>query len=349
MSATRTVVPAGGALVFVNDTSVGWSRRRRGRGFVVLDEHGRRLDDPHALARIRALAIPPAWTDVWICPDANGHIQAVGWDARGRKQYRYHARWREERDLAKFDRLAAFGLALPTLRAAVHHDLSQRGLDRTRVVAGVVAMLDRTLLRVGNSRYVEENGSFGLTTLRAKHAKVAGRRVELAFRGKSGVRHRTVLADRTLAALVRRCQELPGQELFQWVDDDGACHPIGSSLVNEYIRSHTDGPFSAKDFRTWGASALVAGELARAERADSARALARTVNTAIDRAAARLGNTRAVCRASYVHPGVVEAFAEGALREPPMAGAPSPWYEPDEELLLSVLGIDARQTATDAA
>ena len=325
-------------LTFVHDTMSGFTRRRAGRGFCYYDTSGTRIADSRVTTRLRKLAIPPAWTDVWICPDRNGHIQAVGWDARGRKQYRYHPRWREERDEEKFERLGAFGKNLPTIREVVDDELSAREVSRSRVLAGVIALLDRTLMRVGTERYVSENGAFGLTTLRNRHVSVTSQKLAFTYRGKSGVRQRNVVTDRRLATLVRRCQELPGQTLFQWVDDDGTVHPIGSADVNSYLREITGGPFTAKDFRTWGASSCVAGRLADAPLPESQRALRQTVNEAIDCAAALLGNTRAVCRNSYVHPGVVEAYADGRLAK---AGhkrrANVDLLTPQECLLLDVL------------
>jgi DNA topoisomerase-1 len=325
-------------LTFVHDTMPGFTRRRAGRGFCYYDTSGTRIDDSSVIARLRKLAIPPAWTHVWICPDKSGHIQAVGWDARGRKQYRYHTRWREERDAEKFERLGAFGKNLPAIREVVDEDLSARVVSRSRVLAGVIALLDRTLMRVGNERYASENGAFGLTTLRNQHVSVNSQRLVFSYRGKSGVRHRNVITDRRLATLVRRCQELPGQTLFQWIDESGTVHPIGSEDVNRYLREITGGPFTAKDFRTWGASSCVAGRLADAPPPESDRALRRTVNEAIDCAAVLLGNTRSVCRNSYVHPAVVEAFADGRLaRAGHKRRAPAGLLAPEECLLLDVL------------
>jgi DNA topoisomerase-1 len=328
-------------LRFVHDSTPGVSRRRSGKGFTYVDVDGNRISDSRTLTRIRKLAIPPAWQHVWICPDARGHIQAIGWDARGRKQYRYHDRWREARDEEKFARLGDFGKALPTIREAVDAELSARSISRQRVLAGVVALLDRTLMRVGTPRYVAENQSFGLTTLRNSHATVSGGRVVFSYRGKSGVRQRSVVSDRKLATLVRRCQELPGQTLFQWADNDGELHPIGSADVNDYLRELTDAEFTAKDFRTWGASTCVAGHLALVDEVPTAeRARKLIVNAAIDQAAQLLGNTRAVCRSSYVHPTVIEAFADGRLATAaPSArrGRAAEYLSRDECLLLDVL------------
>jgi DNA topoisomerase-1 len=301
-------------LRFVHDSAPGIARRRAGRGFTYVDAEGQRIDDGRTLTRVRKLAIPPAWQHVWICADPRGHIQAVGWDARGRKQYRYHDRWRQERDREKFSRLGDFGKALPTIREAVDGSLSARALTRERVLAGVVALLDRTLMRVGTPRYATENQSFGLTTLRNSHATVTSGRVVFSYRGKSGVRQRAVVTDRKLATLVQRCQELPGQTLFQWTDDDGELRAIGSADVNDYLRSLTDADFTAKDFRTWGASTCVTAQLASVVDVPASDRLRRQViNSAIDHAAILLGNTRAVCRNSYVHPAVIDAFCDGRL------------------------------------
>jgi len=325
-------------LTFTHDTDPGFSRRRVGRGFSYYDTDGRRISDVDIVDRVRKIAIPPAWKHVWICPDPRGHIQAIGWDARGRKQYRYHPSWREERDQEKFERLGDFGKVLPAIRDTVADDLSARSLTRSRVLAGVVSLLDRTLMRVGNERYAEENQSFGLTTLRNQHVSIRDQRLVFSYRGKSGVRHRSVVTDRRLASLVRRCQELPGQTLFQWTDDSGDRHPIGSHDVNDYLREITDGPFTAKDFRTWGASSCVAGLLAGTEPPAGERAQRVAINAAIDGAAALLGNTRSVCRSSYVHPAILEAYSDGRLvRVPPTRRAHADRLSAEERVLLDVL------------
>jgi DNA topoisomerase I len=325
-------------LTFTHDTTPGFSRRRAGRGFVYYDTKGHRIADRAQIERVRKLAIPPAWKQVWICPDPRGHIQAVGWDARGRKQYRYHNRWREERDEEKFERLGDFGKVLPTIRETVAEELCKRVLTRERVLAGVIALLDRTLMRVGNERYATENRSYGLTTLRNQHVSITDQRLVFSYRGKSGVRQRTVVADRKLATLVRGCQSLPGQTLFQWTDENGELHPIASHDVNDYLREITDGPFTAKDFRTWGASSCVLGQLATAEVPDGVRAQRIVINQAIDYAASLLGNTRSVCRSSYVHPAIVEAYSDGRLaRMRPARRASVDLLSPEECLLLDVL------------
>ncbi len=300
-------------LRYVSDERPGIRRVRSGKGFRYLQPDGQALRDPDELARIRALALPPAWRDVWICPQANGHLQATGRDARGRKQYRYHSRWREVRDEAKYGRALAFARALPGLRARVEQDLSLPGLPRNKVLATVVRLLEVTLIRVGNEEYVQQNGSFGLTTLRNRHAHIEGGTVQFRFRGKSGVRHSVEVDDRRLARIVHRCQDLPGQELFQYQGEDGAQHPVGSAEVNDYLREVTGEELTAKDFRTWAGTMLLAQALRACEPAGSETEARKNVQEAVKAVAARLGNTPAVCRKCYAHPGVFEAYLEGGL------------------------------------
>jgi DNA topoisomerase-1 len=264
------------------------------------------------LARIRLLAIPPAYLDVWICTSPRGHLQATGRDARGRKQYRYHARWRSHRDAQKFDHVLEFGRALPRIRRRVAQDLRKSGLPRERVLATIVRLLDKTLVRVGNEEYARTNGSFGLTTLRNRHASVSGNTLHLEFRGKSGILHRIEVNDPTLARLVRRCADIPGQELFQWIDAAGARHRIDSNDVNEYLREASGGSFTAKDFRTWYATIHVL-EALRKTPVGTQREVKRQLKKAIAEVAARLGNTLTICRKCYVHPEVIRAFTEGRL------------------------------------
>src|SRR5215470_5909186 len=256
-------------LHYTRDDRPGIRRRRAGRGFTYRDDDRGRVTDRATLERIRALAIPPAWTDVWICRDPDGHLQATGRDARGRKQYRYHARWRRRRDAGKFGRMAAFGRALPRIRAACDADLRRPGLPREKVLAAVVRLLELTLIRVGNEEYARLDRSFGLTTLRDRHARVEGSRIRFRFRGKSGRRHEVGLRDRRLARLVRRCQELPGQELFQYEGDDGAIHDVGSGDVNDYLREISGEDFTAKDFRTWAGTVLAFRALRSLEPAET--------------------------------------------------------------------------------
>jgi DNA topoisomerase-1 len=328
-------------LVYVSDTDPGLARRRAGKGFTYRGPDGSTVRDRATLERVRALAIPPAWSDVWVCAAANGHLQATGWDARGRKQYRYHARWREVRDVAKFTHLAHFGRALPEIRARARADQARPGLDAAKVVAAVVELLDTTLIRVGNERYARDHDSFGLTTMRCRHAVVAGSKVEFRFRAKGGKEQRRVVSDMRLARLVRRCQELPGQVLFHYPDDQGGVHPVGSREVNDYLAGTTGGGFTAKEFRTWGASVCVLAELRAAPPASTVRERTHTINDAVRSAAAHLGNTLAVCRASYVHPAVIEAYPDGLAELSPKAvrrvAAVHRGLDDDEAALLALI------------
>jgi DNA topoisomerase-1 len=267
------------------------------------------------LQRIKALAIPPAWTDVWICADPRGHLQATGRDARGRKQYRYHPRWRDVRDEVKYGRLIAFAGALPKIRARTQADLRKPGLPRQKVLATVVQLLEKTFIRVGNEEYAKQNGSVGLTTMRDQHAKVNGTSVRFEFRGKSGVQHAVDLRDKRLARIVKACRDLPGYELFQYVDGDGTREVIDSADVNEYLREITGEDFTAKDFRTWAGTVLAAAELSAADGASSPRQARRNIVKAVEAVAERLGNTRAVCRKSYIHPAIFDAYLAGARIE----------------------------------
>jgi DNA topoisomerase-1 len=307
--------PAGAARVarlrYVAPGGEGIRRHRAGRGFRYVDAEGRAVRDAETLGRIRALAIPPAWTEVWICPTPHGHVQAVGRDARGRRQYRYHPRWREVRDEAKYSRIVAFANALPRVRARVDADLARPGLPREKVLAAVVKLLDTTLVRVGNEEYARANRSFGLTTLRDRHVEIAGSRIRFQFRGKGGKAHTIGLRDPRLARVVARCRDLPGQELFQYVDEHEQPQTIASDDVNGYLREVTDADFTAKDFRTWAGTVLAAHALAAIGRAATARETRRGVVRAVAQVAERLGNTPAICRKAYVHPAVVEAYAEG--------------------------------------
>ena len=297
----------------MSDDRPGIRRIRAGSGFRYLSPSGRPLRSPPVLARIRRLAIPPAYGDVWISPDPLGHIQATGRDARGRKQYRYHALWREVRDESKFGRMLAFSRALPSIRARVRRDLARPGISREKVIAAVVRLLDATGIRVGNEEYARSNRSYGLTTLRNGHVRIEGDQIRFEFRGKRGKMHRSSLRDRSLARVVARCQAIPGAELFQYLDRRGKRHAIGSGDVNAYLRSTCGEEFTAKDFRTWSGTVLAAGTLAGTGRATSLRARRRLVLAALDQVAERLNNTRAVCRDYYVHPGLLEAFERNAL------------------------------------
>jgi DNA topoisomerase-1 len=301
-------------LTYVSDHDPGIRRVRSKLGFDYQHPDGEPVRDPVSLDRIRALAIPPAYTDVWICADPDGHIQATGRDARGRKQYRYHARWREHRDGAKYARMAAFGRTLPKLRKRVETDLGRRGMPREKVLAAVVRLLELTLIRVGNDEYARKNKSFGLTTLRKRHVDVHGSGVMFEFRGKSGKDHRTGIQDRRLANVVKACQELRGQRLFQYRGNDGHLHAVSSDDVNTYIHDATGEHFTAKDFRTWAGTLLAAQLLAACEKASSESASKRLVNDCVKAVARKLGNTPAVCRSSYIHPGVIEAYAGDQLK-----------------------------------
>jgi DNA topoisomerase-1 len=302
-------------LRYVSDTAPGFRRQRAGKAFVYLRPDGRPLHDARELARIRSLVIPPAWTDVWICTSPKGHIQAVGRDARGRKQYRYHARWRASRDEAKFGRMVAFGKTLPRIRARTDADLARPGLPREKVLAAVVRLLERTLIRVGNEEYARANRSFGLTTLRAHHVDVAGPRIRFQFRGKSGKRHEIGIEDRELSRIVRRCQELPGQELFRYLDGARHARSVSSEDVNRYLRAITGRPFTAKDFRTWGGTVRAAFALARNDPVTALNKARKNVTRAIEEVARRLGNTPSICRKCYVHPAVVDSYMDGVLQQ----------------------------------
>ena len=304
---------AAAGLRYTSDAEPGIRRVRAGKGFSYRRPDGRTLRDRAALARIRSLVIPPAWRDVWISCDPDGHLQAVGRDARGRKQYRYHARFREVRDAAKYLRLVEFCRVLPRLRRRVERDLRCDCLCREKVVAVVVSLLERAQLRVGNDEYARANDAYGATTLLDRHAKVASGRLELRYRGKGGVDRHIVLRDARLARLVRRCQELPGQRLFQYVGEDGAPVPVTSTDVNDYLREATGGPFTAKDFRTWAASVACAVLLAGGPEGDCDRARKGEVVRVVEQVARQLGNTPAVCRRSYIHPRVIDGYMEGRL------------------------------------
>jgi DNA topoisomerase-1 len=301
-------------LRYVREDQPGIRRVRCGTGFRYVDLDGATVRDRTTLRRIRSLAIPPAWTGVWICPLAQGHLQATGRDARGRKQYRYHPRWRATRDETKYNRMIAFGQALPAIRRRVEQDLARPGLPRAKVLATVVRLLETTLIRVGNEEYARQNGSFGLTTLRNHHASVNGQTVRFSFCGKSGVRHSVRVTDRRLARIVRRCQDLPGQELFEHVED-GESRTIDSADVNAYLREIAGEDFTAKDFRTWAGTVLAARALQDVEAFDSEAQARRNVVAAIEAVAKRLGNTTAVCRKCYVHPAVIDAYIDGTLLE----------------------------------
>jgi DNA topoisomerase-1 len=308
-------------LLYVTDGLAGISRKRVGKGWAYYAPDGTRIADRATRKRLDRLAIPPAWTDVWICPDPAGHIQATARDARGRKQYRYHASYREARDQSKFRRMLEFSEALPVLRERVERDLRGEDLGRRQLLATVVRLLDRTLIRVGNDEYARENRSFGLTTLRRRHVKVVGDSLRFSFRGKSGVEHSISVSDPRLARIIQRCQDLPGQELFQYLDGDGRRQTVTSDDVNAYLREASGRDVTAKDFRTWGGTMLAAVELRAVGPAASRREADRNILRAIDAVAARLGNTRAVCRKYYVHPALLAAYLLGHTVPQPAAMA----------------------------
>jgi DNA topoisomerase-1 len=298
-------------LRYSTDAEPGIRRKTRAKGFVYFRANGDPVREGGVLGRIKRLAIPPAWTDVWISPHDNGHIQATGRDARGRKQYRYHVDWRQQRDESKFGRMLAFARALPRIRRRVKRDLSRRGMPREKALATVVRLLEVTLIRVGNDEYARDNHSFGLTTMRNRHARVAGEKIRFAFSGKSGKRHEISLHDPQLARVVRRCQDLPGQRLFGYEDDEGETRDVHSQDVNDYIRAITGQDFTAKDFRTWAGTVLAATALQKLEAFVNQSHAKKNVVTAIEAVARLLGNTPAVCRRSYVHPGVLESYLAG--------------------------------------
>ncbi len=302
-------------LRYVLDSRPGIGRESEGDAVYYIDPHGERLNDQKVLDRIKSLAIPPAWTDVWICPSPNGHLQATGRDARGRKQYRYHPRWRAMRDDTKYHRMLQFGESLPLIRECADHDLSRPGLPREKVLATVVQLLDRTSIRIGNVEYAKANGSFGLTTMRNRHVKILGSRVHFSFKGKSGVRHSIDLVDRRLARTIARCRDIPGHDLFQYLDDESGRHTIGSGDVNEYLRAASGHDFTAKDFRTWNGTVCAVMALREYEPYTSESQAKKNIVQAIETVSKQLGNTPAVCRKSYVHPAVLESYLEGEFAD----------------------------------
>ncbi len=302
-------------LRYVSDTEPGIRRQKSGKGFVYRTPEGRVVRDAETLRRITSLAIPPAWRDVWICTDARGHLQATGRDAKGRKQYRYHARWREVRDETKYHRMVAFVRALPRIRRRVARDLARPGLPREKILATVVRLLETTLIRVGNEEYARDNDSFGLTTMRDRHVDVNGAAIRFEFRGKSGIKHTVDLTDRRLAHIIKQSQDLPGYELFQYLEKDGVRRSIDSTDVNAYLKEIAGEEFTAKDFRTWAGTVLAARALQEFEQVGTAAQAKRNVVKAIEAVASRLGNTKAVCRKCYIHPAVLDLYLDGTLIE----------------------------------
>jgi DNA topoisomerase-1 len=302
-------------LRYVMDDAPGFSRQKQGKHFRYLNAEGEIIRDEDEIERIEKLRIPPAWTDVWISPYPNGHIQATGRDAKGRKQYRYHERWMQQRNLVKFSRMIAFGKALPGLRKHIRQDLKLLGLPREKVLAALVELLDTTHIRVGNIEYAKSNQSYGLTTLRDKHVEVKGSTLRFHFRGKSGKEHEVDIQDKRLAQIVRMCKDVPGQELFQYVDADGGRHPITSGDVNDYLHAITGEDFTAKDFRTWGGTLLAIMAFRECEPCETFNQAKKQVTATIKQVAEKLGNTPAVCRKYYVHPLVIDAYQDGTLTD----------------------------------
>jgi DNA topoisomerase-1 len=300
-------------LRYVSDDELGFTRRRAGRGFAYFDTSGKVIRDKATLKRVRALAVPPAYRDVWICRDASGHIQATGRDEKGRKQYRYHAKWHEARDSAKYEHMLTFAQALPAIRAQIAEHMRLRSLKREKVLATVVHLLETTLIRVGNEDYARANKSYGLTTLRNRHVEIEGGELKFEFKGKSGKSWNLKIRDRRIAKVVKQCQDLPGQNLFQYLDDDGERQAVSSTDVNDYLREISGAQITAKDFRTWAGTVLAAMALSEFESVDSAVLAKRNVKAAIERVAARLGNTPTICRKCYVHPEVVQSYLDGQV------------------------------------
>jgi len=302
-------------LRYTTDARPGIRRKRRGKAFVYFGPDGRQMRAAAEIARIKALVIPPAWTDVWICSDPRGHLQATGRDARGRKQYRYHPRWRETRDETKYHRMIGFAHALPVIRRTTREHLRKTGLPREKVLATVVQLLEKTLIRVGNDEYAKSNRSYGLTTLRDGHVEVSGPRVTFSFRGKSGVEHEIDLNDRRLARIVKQCRDLPGYDLFQYIDENGERQVVGSEEVNAYLKEVTGQDLTSKDFRTWAGTVLAAQLLREFEPFSSNTQAKKNILRAVEMVAGRLGNTKAVCRKCYIHPAILDAYMDGSLLE----------------------------------
>lgn len=339
-------------LRYVSDSQPGIHRRRRGTGFQYLDADGKTLRDKDALGRIRSLVIPPAWQNVWVCTNPRGHLQVTGRDARGRKQSRYHPRWREVRDETKYERMTIFGAALPGIREQVQRDLSLSEMPRRKVLAAIVRLMEVALIRVGNEEYARENHSYGLTTMRNKHVQVEGVTVSFKFQGKSGVRHTIDINDRRLARIIQRCQDIPGYELFQYIDGDGNHHSVEPADVNEYLRAISEQDFTAKDFRTWAGTVLACTMLQEFEAFQSQTQAKKNVVQAIKDVAGRLGNTPAVCRKCYVHPAVLDTYFSGGLiksveKQVEEEAADSPYALRQEEVAL--LHLLKKQLAQAAA
>ena len=325
-------------LRYTTDHSPGYQRRRQGRGFVYLDADNSPVVDRDELRRIKSLVIPPAWKEVWISAIANGHLQATGRDSKGRKQYRYHERWRKVRDETKYARLIQFAGQLPRIRKQVWKDMGLRGLPKRKVLATIVRLLETTLIRVGNEEYARSNNSFGLTTLRNRHAEVSGQSLRFEFRGKGGKSHVVCMRDRRVAAIVRRCQDLPGRELFQYLDENGARQTVDSGDVNQYLKDITQEDFTAKDYRTWAGTLLAALALKELEAFDSHTQAKRNIVRAIETVASRLGNTPTICRKCYVHPVVIDSYLDGTMLQTLKGRA-------EQEMTKSLRGLRSEESA----
>ena len=328
----------------VTDAAPGLARRRVGESFVYLDPRGRRVLTPAVLRRVNSLAIPPAWSDVWICLDAKGHLQATGRDARGRKQYRYHPSFREQQESAKYEHLFDFARALPRIRAAVTRDMATAGLSRDKVIATIVYLLEATMIRVGNADYARQNKSYGLTTMRDPHVAVAGSELTFDFAGKSGRAWRITLKDKRIARIVKACRDLPGQHLFQYLDEDGKRQQVNSNDVNDYLRRVSGQEVTAKDFRTWSGTLMAALTLAETPAPTSEAAAKRLIRAAVTEVSNRLGNTVAICRKCYIHPAVIDAYVGGTLapRFRRKRRARKDGLEPEEGALLTLLKAASR-------
>ncbi len=331
-------------LRYLTDEVPGIRRLRQGKSFKYLSPEGKPITDDAELARIKAIGVPPAYESVWICPLPNGHLQATAIDARGRKQYRYHKKWREVRDETKYHRMIDFAQVLPKIRARVERDLELPGMPREKVLAAVVRLLEETTIRVGNEEYKKENDSYGLTTMLNKHAKVEGAQVRFKFKGKSGVKHTIALRDKPLAKIIRACQDIPGQELFGYIDHDGTPRDVGSADVNDYIKEISGGDFTAKDFRTWVGTVQCALLLAEEQLVETQSDRKRRLNDVIKQVAARLGNTPAVARKSYIHPEIIAAYTEDGTIGQMLRGKPAKGLLPEEKFVLDFLKKRERET-----
>ena len=339
----------------VSDESAGITRKRRASSFAFYNKENKLIKDPAELKRIGSLAIPPAWNNVWICPRANGHLQATGFDAKGRKQYLYHPNWRTVRDEAKYERLISFAQALPRIRARVDNAMQLPGLSREKVLATLIKLLEVSLIRVGNEEYAKTNKSFGLTTMRNRHADIAGSMIRFQFLGKGGKRHTVQISDRRLATIVRKCQDLPGQRLFEYLDENGKPTAVGSEDVNDYLNTICGQPFTAKDFRTWAGTVLAATALGKMEEVDSKAKAKKNVVTAIEAVARMLGNTAAICRRCYIHPAITTRYMDGTLARSLRVKADSeiadhlPELKPEEAAVLALLRQELEQRSSHAA